>query len=301
MRVFGLVCGSILLLGCLALAVLLIPPHLQIRQIEPPLPEREALLEAIAVPGGPVALGFVNTSSQGLPTGRTMGHPAFVLEWPDGRRFLIDSGMERDAALAFGEPLEWLMGAETAQAHGSVGEQLGPESGQVAGIAFTHLHSDHAGGVASLCARRGGELALFQTPLQAEERNHTTDMGYDLLLEAGCGRLERFEAGPVYGAADFPGLVAVAAGGHTPGSTIYFARVADRLWVFSGDITNSREELEEDLPKQTLYSLLIVPEHPERLSLLRQWLREWDAGPDTTVVVSHDLEALTESGLPSWR
>ena len=37
------------------------------------------------------------------------------------------------------------------------------------------------------------------------------------------------------------------------------------------------------------------------LSALRQWLREWDAGADTTVVVSHDLEALTESGLSPWR
>jgi glyoxylase-like metal-dependent hydrolase (beta-lactamase superfamily II) len=301
MRLFGLICACAAVLGSLALAVLLLPPHFQIRRIEPPLPDREALLEAVAAAGGPVALGFINTASQGLPSGRTMGHPAFVLEWPDGRRFLIDSGMERDAALAFGEPLEWLMGAGPAQAHGSLGEQLGSESQQVEGIAFSHLHSDHAGGVASLCAERGGELAVFQTPLQAEERNHTTEMGYDLLLDAGCARFERFEGGPLYAAPGFPGLVAVAAGGHTPGSTVYFARVADRLWIFSGDITNSRQELEDDLPKASVYSLLIVPEHPERLSALRQWLREWDAGADTTVVVSHDLEALTESGLSPWR
>ena len=301
MRVFGLVCGSILLLGCLALAVLLVPPHFQIRRIEPPLPERQAVLDAVATPGGPVSVGFVNTASQGVPTGSTMAHPAFVLEWPDGRRFLIDSGMEREAAVAFGEPLEWVMGADPARPHGSVGEQLGLGARRVAGVAFTHLHSDHAGGVASLCAARDGDLAIFQTPLQADERNHTTDMGYDLLLEAGCGRFERFGGGPVYLTPDFPGLVAVAAGGHTPGSTIFFARVADHLWVFSGDITNSRAELEDDLPKLALYSLLIVPEHPERLSALRRWLREWDAEPDTAVVVSHDGDALAESGIAPLR
>ena len=60
-------------------------------------------------------------------------------------------------------------------------------------------------------------------------------------------------------------------------------------------------ELEDDLPKQALYSLLIVPEHPERLSALRRWLREWDAEPDTAVVVSHDGDALAESGIAPLR
>ena len=69
---------------------------------------------------------------------------------------------------------------------------------------------------------------------------------------------------------------------------------------FPGDITNSRGELEGDVPKSLLYSLLIVPEDRDRLANLREWLRALDGDPDTTVVVSHDAIALKTSGPPAW-
>ncbi len=279
----------------------LAPGHFQIRGIDPPLPAASELFETLAVDDGPVQVQFLNTASQALPDQTSMAYPGFVLTWNDGRRFMIDAGMERDAAIAFGKPLEWLLGAEAARPLGSVGEQMGSRSGEVGAVAFTHLHSDHTGGIRSLCAGRNSDLVLYQTPLQAEERNHTTDMGYALISEAGCARASVLGDAPLYRTAEYPGLVAVAAGGHTPGSTIFLAEVGGHRWVFSGDITNSRSELENDIPKHFLYSLLIVPESPDRQAALRAWLRDLDRDPGTTVVVSHDLDALEASGISGWR
>ena len=55
-----------------------------------------------------------------------------------------------------------------------------------------------------------------------------------------------------------------------------------------------------NIPKQGFYSLLIVPEWPERLERLRRWLAELDGAPDLTVVVSHDLTALRETSIAAW-
>jgi glyoxylase-like metal-dependent hydrolase (beta-lactamase superfamily II) len=295
----------LLCLGTLLLGVILVLAHFQIRGISPALPSETALRAALDSSQGPQKIYSINTASQAVAPSQSMTFPAFVLEWPGGQRFIIDAGMEPEAAVEFGKPIEWLTGADPVQPHGSVGEQMGMQSQTVAGAGFTHLHTDHTGGLRSLCALRDGELAIFQVPLQADEQNHTTDPGRALLLEAVCARFERLAGGPIYQIPGFPGLVAVTAGGHTPGSTVFLARVGERIWIFAGDITNSRSELETDRAKSSLYSLLIVPEDPQRLKVLRSWLRQLDRASDATVVVSHDLGALglqgIDSTIPGWR
>ena len=302
-RLYRAVLGF-LLLGAMAFAVVLFRGHLEIRAIAPPLPDPLALRTALATDAGPTRLHSINTASQRVPTQPTMSYPAFVLEWPDGRRFVIDAGMEAEAALAFGEPLEWMTGADPIQPHGSLGEQMGERGRTVAGMGFTHMHTDHTGGLRTLCPLRNQDLTVFQIPLQADIQNHTTDPGLALLGDSGCVRFERLGPGPIHSIPGFPGLVAVAVGGHTPGSTVFLAQVKNRTWVFSGDITNTREALVIDRPKPILYSLLIVPENRPRLDALRAWLRKLDDSADTTVVVSHDLGAASPPGdpsaLPAW-
>ncbi|MDE0884144.1 MAG: MBL fold metallo-hydrolase [Myxococcota bacterium] len=288
-------------LAAVALAWLLIPAHLQIRRIEPPLPQHSEILAALAGTAGPEQLHFINTASQDIRDEPSMSYPAFLLSWADGRRFMIDTGMEREAARSFGKPLEWLLRAEPMRPYGSVGEQMQAQSIEVQGVALTHMHTDHAGGIRSLCGLRSSPLPVFQRPLQSTERNHTTEAGRTLISESGCADFVELDGGSIAAIPGFPGIVAVAAAGHTPGSTIYFSRVGEQLWIFAGDITNSRAELEDDIPKQFLYSLFIVPEYPERQAALRAWLRDLDAAPETTVVVSHDLAALQGSGISSWR
>jgi glyoxylase-like metal-dependent hydrolase (beta-lactamase superfamily II) len=304
----------IVLVPILAAAVILIPAHLQIRRVDPPLPEVAALLGSVDVPNGPTRVRYVNSATQGTADGRDMGHIAFVLDWEDGRRFVIDLGMEHDVAVEFGKPLETLLDSDPVIPKGSVADQMGDGVATVRGVAFTHLHHDHTQGVVAFCrahqSSNGGALPIHQTPFQFEQRNHTTDMGYVFIEEArslpgsmGCSTPTRLDDGPIesiHPIPGFPGLVAIPAGGHTPGSTLFLARIDERYWLFSGDVTNTRKELVANLPKAAIYSLLIVPEDTDRTERMRIWLRGLDERPDLTVVVSHDLTALEETPIRSW-
>jgi glyoxylase-like metal-dependent hydrolase (beta-lactamase superfamily II) len=294
------VLGLLLVAGLLVLAGFLAEAHFEIRSLDPTIPSAAELADLAGAEDAPSRVAYANTASQRGPNG-TMAHPVFLLEWADGRLFAIDTGMEREAALAFGEPMELLLDAEPAEAYGAPRELLGPATDRIAGVAFTHLHMDHTGGLASICEGRAPtSLPVFQTPWQADRGNYTTSPGRDAVSRAGCARPERLAGGPLHPVPGFPGLAAMQAGGHTPGSTIYFAAVGDTIWVFSGDVTNFKDALLENRPKEKLYSLLITPEAPEPLARLRVWLAGLDAEPGFRVVVSHDHVALEKSGLPVW-
>jgi len=283
-----------------ALAALLLEAHYEIRSLRPELPTIEAVQALRGVrPEDPVSLHFVNTASQTNPAGRTIGHPAFLLHWGDARGFLIDTGMEREDALAFGELGELVFDGDPIEPMGSPAEQLGPALKTVEGLGFTHLHSDHTGGAPGLC-EFVPRLRVVQTGDQAARGNYTTAPGRGDLEGIRCAEFEELEGEGILEVPGFPGLFAIAAGGHTPGSTIFVASVQGQLWIFSGDVTNLRAELLENRPKPALYSLFITPEDREGLERLRTWLSALDALPDTTVVVSHDVDSLPELGVPEW-
>ena len=300
MRRLAIGVASLALVVLLVGLAFLVEAHREIRSLDPALPEPAALSRAVAVPNAPVALWQVLTASQTGQGGAALSHPAFVLEWSDGRLFLIDTGMDREGAREFGGVFELLLGSAPIETFGPPGELLAAAAERVAGVAFTHLHLDHTGGLASLCVSRSRELPVFQTPWQAELGNYTTAPGREDLEAASCARFERLRGGPVFAIPGFPGLVAVQAGGHTPGSSIFAAKVRDRIWIFSGDITNERSALLENRPKSALYSLLVTPEAPGPLAKLRRWLGGLDAAPGFSVVVSHDGGALEASGIPAW-
>jgi glyoxylase-like metal-dependent hydrolase (beta-lactamase superfamily II) len=294
----------ILVLSMAAIAALL-PAHRQIRRIAPPLPDRSAIEAALAGVAGPVSLRAVNSATQSHPSGTQVSHPAYLLEWADGRRFLIDAGMEPEAAVEFGRPIEFLLGSDPAVPHGSVAEQLGDAViASVMGIAFTHLHTDHTQGIGALCRGRAGQpLRVFQTPVQADELNHTTRPGLAHIEGARCAEIERLpgaNASGLHPVPGFPGLLAIVGGGHTPGSTLYVAPVGDLVWVMAGDPTNFMESVRLDRPKAALYSYLIVPESGARLSVLRAWLRDLDGARGFEVAISHDLRAAVERGMETW-
>lgn len=298
-RFLRLLCWTVLALVAVPLAFLA-EAHWEIRRLEPQLPDRAALNRAAAVANGPGRVSWLNTATQGSPGSSPVGHPVFLLEWEDGRVFAIDTGMDRAGAEAFGEFLELLLDAEPIEIFGSVSEQLGGDVSRIRGVGFTHLHSDHTGGLASICQATAEPLRVFQTSRQAELGNYTTLPGRTHLADAGCVRFERLSGGPLHAVPDFPGLFAIAAGGHTPGSTVFVAAQGPTTWIFSGDVTNFRKSLIENQPKPRLYSLLVTPEAPAHLETLRRWLGALDAEPGFRVVVSHDVEALAELGLPHY-
>jgi glyoxylase-like metal-dependent hydrolase (beta-lactamase superfamily II) len=299
-RIVAKALGGLLLAAMLVIALVLVEAHLEIRSVRPDLPDAQDLLALAESADLPVHIGYVNTASQGGAASPAMlGHPAFVLRWADGRRFLIDVGMEREQALAFGRVIEVAFGSDPIAVHGSVPEQLGPATARVRGVAFTHLHNDHTGGLPGLCRALERELPVFQTPWQADLGNYSTRPARAQLQAADCARFERLATASLAPIPGFPGLAALPAAGHTPGSTVFVARVGELTWVLAGDVTNFMVNLHEDRPKPRVYSLFVVPEAPERLARMRAWLRELAARPDFRVLVSHDLDAIRASGLPA--
>jgi glyoxylase-like metal-dependent hydrolase (beta-lactamase superfamily II) len=247
------------------------------------------------IENGPIRLRFVNTSSQQLPVG-ILGHTVFIAEWADGKLFMIDAGMDRGAAIEFGRLMETALGAEEAVSHGSIDRLLGAKTMRVEGVAFTHLHIDHTQGIEPFCEKRGAGAKVYQTSWQRDLTNFNTTEGAEIIANSclAAGELAGDELMEVAG---FPGLGIVGLGGHTPGSTLFAIAVDGRLWILSGDITNSKADLLSDTGKGFLYSYLMVPENTARTAVLRPWLVELDAKDDMTVLVSHDVKDIQASGL----
>ncbi len=298
MRLFSKILGGGLVLGLILAAIALVPPHLQIRSVEPSLPDVAGLRALLSVENGPVGIRYVNTSSQALGQGE-LGHTVFLVEWANGNLFMVDAGMDRKTAVEFGRLMETVLGAEEAVSHGTVAELLGEDTMRVMAVGYTHLHIDHAQGTVPFCAARGSGASVFQTSWQADLHNFNTEESAAIVAES-CLEPRTLGEGAVMAVDGFPGIGLVALGGHTPGSTLFAVAVGDRLWLLSGDISNSKADLLNDTGKGFLYSYLIVPEHTGRNDMLRPWLAALDAEADTTVIVSHDLPDIAASGMAEY-
>ncbi len=312
--------GVLLLLGAglLFAAGGLLWAHLAIRGERAPLPSPEAIVESAPGSDRPVRLAWINTASQAMPRSavldpardkRTtdpyvMSHPSFVLEWSDGRMLLVDVGMSREHAISFGGPIALMTGGEAIQPLTAVAERLGEARARVRGALFTHLHTDHTGAIADVCAGPGHRLSVFMTDAQAERTNYTSRPGLALLRDAPCVQMERLTGGPLFAPAGFPGVFVIAAGGHTPDSQIIIAHVRGslelRTYAFVGDIVNNIDGVNDDVPKPWAYRTLFVPEDGTRQAELRGFLKELRDRRDVTLLVSHDQRQLEASGIPAW-
>ncbi|HXZ84200.1 MAG TPA: MBL fold metallo-hydrolase [Myxococcota bacterium] len=309
--------AALIVAAVAAAAIVLALDKRAINGIAPPLPSPDEVLAFDPDADLPVRLSWLNTATQPMsrslvldpardPTPSApylMSHPSFVLEWADGRIFLVDVGMDPEAAEAFGRPFELVVGAGKIQPLGSGAARLGDALARVAGIAFTHEHPDHVEGVAELCRLHPKPIALFQGRLQVEETNFTTRPGQREISEAKCLARRVLDGTRLLALPGFPGLAFFAAGGHTPGSQIFVAHVRGasgvRTWIFVGDIANQIDGVRQNVPKPSFYSLLIVPESTARLDALRRFLAELEREHGAGLLVSHDQLSLQASGLPA--
>jgi glyoxylase-like metal-dependent hydrolase (beta-lactamase superfamily II) len=282
-----LVTGALLALGVLIAAAGLVWAHQAIRRERPPLPSADTLLAASGE-GGPVRLSYINTASQPMPRSGVldtqdprpqdayvMSHPSFVLEWPDGKLLLVDVGMRREAAEAFGSTIETMGGAQPIQAHGSVAERLGTARKRVAAAVFTHLHPDHVDGMTALCATPE-PIRVFMTPAQAGRPNYTTRPGLQILHDSPCVRAQQLPDTALAPLPDFPGAYVIAAGGHTPGSQIIVAN----LQTANG-------------PRRVAFV-------GARLDELRRWLRTLRDTHGVQLLVAHDQLDIERNAIPTW-
>ena len=283
-----------------AVSTILIAAHWQIRQIEPPLPTAEAIELALAAEDTAAAISYINTATQSGPFG-TLGHVGVLIEWEDGTpAFLIDTGMPAAQAVAFGAPLERFLDAGPTRAFGAIDVQMGEAAQSIGAIAFTHLHSDHTDGVGGICAAQATPATVYQSDLQRNLQNYGTRSGEANIAGAACPRaaLGTDLVKPIEG---FPGVVAIAAGGHTPGSTVYATRFNGKVWIFAGDITNDMQSLHNNIDKPWAYTTFVVPENPSRQAELRLWLESLDQLENFEVLVAHDIGAWERSEIPVWQ
>jgi len=291
--------GILVLLVFIAVAFKLVPPHLQIRSVSPDLPTTAQLQGLRTVDNGPVKISYINTASQSLGD-VVFGYSTFVVEWEDGKILLIDLGMDEAEAVEFGKLIEKIMSADPTIPHGPTAKFLGGDIARVQGVAFTHLHSDHVQGVEALCKAGARAVTALHAPYQMTKHNLHTKAPFEMLQNSVCLKQMTLAHG-AYTSEQFPGVGIFPMGGHTPGSTLFAVPVAGKLWLLSGDITNTKNDLINNTGKGALYSYIFVPEHEARLKTLRQWLRELETAPDTTVVVAHDIRVLEKSGIPEWQ
>lgn len=307
-------------LAVLAGATLLAWTHHAVRAERGPLPNSLALSVALLAADRPVRITYVNTATQPMPRSAVldpdadphperayvMSHPAFVLEWRDGRILLVDAGLTPEGARTFGKPIEQWTGAASIEPLESVTAALGEAVPRVRAAVFTHMHVDHVDGLTALCAAGAGPVDVFMTPAQARRRTHTTWGALGLVRSAPCARIHILEgADGLYRIPGFPGVVVVAAAGHTPGSQLVIAQEqtqdGDRLIYFAGDIANHHDGIVHDIGKPWAYRTFLVPEDEERMRELRAFLRAAsERSGGTLILTAHDQLALEASGLPPY-
>lgn len=287
--------------GIVVFSFVLFPAHWQIRSMDVDIPSAQALDAALAVidkENFPTEIHFINTAQQSSPFGH-LGHVAILIRWQNGPAFLIDTGMDPAEAVAFGKPFEFL-GASPTRTYGSVETQLGAAVDEIRGIGFTHLHADHTASVARLCAGMASPAPVYQTGDQRNLHNLHTEDGQALVNKSACTK-ELLPDNTIKAVPGFPGLFAIAAGGHTPGSTIYVTRIKGKTWIFAGDITNAMVDIRDNRGKGFAYSYLLIPEDTDLLERWRLWLKTQGERDGVQVLVAHDIEAYQASELTMWR
>jgi glyoxylase-like metal-dependent hydrolase (beta-lactamase superfamily II) len=290
--------AGVISFALVSLAIFLVPAHVQTQGIEPALPTAQALRALSDVDNGPASISYLVNAYQPA-VGRQLSHTSIVIEWANGNIFIIDAGMDEAAAAEFADLMKTMGGGGEATFVGTIADQLGDDVSRVAGVGFTHLHIDHTQGLNALCDARGVGAVSLQTDLQRNAHNFNTTEGAEIIANS-CLEPAVLTGDTVLTNEMFPGLGLIAIGGHTPGSTLFAAYVDNHLWLFSGDTTNSMQNLQSNTGKGFLYSNIFVPENTGRTQELRLMLRELNTEDDIDVVVSHDLEALISTGMNAF-
>jgi glyoxylase-like metal-dependent hydrolase (beta-lactamase superfamily II) len=313
---FRLVGGAVVL-ALLVAAVAIGWVRYTLAALRTPLPPAAGVAGTSQASEVPVRISWFNTASQFVPRSALidtskdadpeawarMSFPVFVLEWADGRILLVDAGMDGPTARRFGVPIERAVGGDPIEPIVDVAAALGPARDRVAGIVFTHLHEDHVQGVETLCRAGAKPVEALLASAQAEHPYYHTRPSLELLRRTPCVRVKTLPAEPMSELPGFPGVVVIAAAGHTPGTQLVVAHVGSREArpiVLAGDVANLHAGIELDRAKPWLYRLLVVPEDEGRLGEVREYLRDLEQQFGVTALVSHDQAHLEASTLLRW-
>ncbi|MEN8181246.1 MAG: MBL fold metallo-hydrolase [Myxococcota bacterium] len=299
--------GRVLRIGGITLAVLALAGFvtwswLTAREAVPEQSDYAIDLEQLralagSVPGaGPRAIETVLVAEADMPRGMVFAgepfeplhqvHQVFRLVWED-RTVLVDAAFPREQfeqMPAFGESTYHDAGWQAVERALATADQ----------IVITHEHFDHLAGIGALPPERASHLRL-----NAAQLANTEALDQSQVPETLRSALEPLPAERALAVA--PGVVLLAAPGHTPGSHIVYARLADgREALLLGDVAWNLGQIRELHYRPRLVTLMLGEDRSQVLAQLRALHELAKTSPDVAQVVSHDRrqrEALLASGL----
>jgi glyoxylase-like metal-dependent hydrolase (beta-lactamase superfamily II) len=255
------------------------------------LPALRAL--AASLPGpGPSEIRSVLVAEAALPRGVVFAgepfeplhqvHQVFQLVWAD-RSVLIDTAFPREQlerVAAFGDGA----GAYHDAGWAAVERALG----RAEQVFVTHEHFDHLAGAARLAPERAESLRL--NAAQLANGAALDESGIPAALRE---RLRPLEAAPALAVA--PGVVLLAAPGHTPGSQIVYVRRQDgREALLLGDVAWNAAQIRNLHYRPRLVTLVIGENRGQVLAQFRALHELAAAHPDVAQIVSHDARQRAE-------
>lgn len=253
--------------------------------------ELEALRElAASLPGpGPREIRSVLVAEAALPRGVIFAgepfeplhqvHQVFQLVWAD-RSVLIDTAFPRAllAQVADGA------GTYHDQAWSAVERALG----RAEQVFVTHEHFDHLAGAARLAPERAGHLRL--NAAQLANKAALDECGIPAALRE---QLRPLETVPALAVA--PGVVLLAAPGHTPGSQLVYVRRQDgREALLLGDVAWNADQIRNLHYRPRIVTFVLGENRGQVLAQFRALHELAAAHPELAQVVSHDARQRAE-------
>jgi glyoxylase-like metal-dependent hydrolase (beta-lactamase superfamily II) len=209
-------------------------------------------------------------------------HQVFQLVWAD-RSVLIDTAFPREAlerVAAFGD------GA--GRYHDAGWAAVERALARADQVFVTHEHFDHLAGAARLPLERAEHLRL-----DAAQLANTAALDESGIPAALREKLRPLEAAPALAVA--PGVVLLAAPGHTPGSQIVYVRRQDgREALFLGDVAWNADQIRNLHYRPRIVTLVIGENRSQVLAQLRALHELLAAHPEVAQIVSHDARQRAE-------
>ncbi|MEQ1543266.1 MAG: MBL fold metallo-hydrolase [Novosphingobium sp.] len=193
---------------------------------------------------------------------------------------VIDSGLDAQAAESMG------MESFNHAAWGHVKTALAESSLTL----ITHEHPDHLGGLLSWAGPSAFAKAQLNGPQQIAAAKQ---------LDVPVRDAATVAVGAPFAVA--PGVVAIPAASHTPGSQMIFVRLADgREYLFTGDIATLTHSWRELRARSRLVGAVLAPEDRREVYAWLKTIRALKVeAPRLIILTGHDYEAVFDRDHPT--